>query len=158
MNKHTAKKTLTLGVALIGLAFGSLDARNSPAADTFLSAAEPHGTWMHLNWYGWFEVTYYPYVYHLEHGWQMVAGAGKDSVVVYDYGLCSYVMTNETVYPWIYKYGTNESWYRFAGKVGSQERWFQLAVVPALIEESTLRDVVLPDSMLKKIIEIDIIP
>lgn len=108
------------------------------AESSLLDNCEIHGSWAHSSWYGWFEFASYPYVYHLEHGWQYVAQADQDGASVYDYGLASYLMVNRASYPWIYKYGKNASWYFYfqGGQAGN--RWFALPAQDVYVQEKAV--------------------
>jgi hypothetical protein len=47
--------------------------------------------WMSSSWFGVFNVTYYPWIYHVQHGWLYVLGTDPNSI---------WLWTPDTVVPW----------------------------------------------------------
>jgi len=92
--------------------------------DPLEAATDHEGGWAQSTWFGFFWRSGKSHVWHAEHGWEFIPKGNSDSVMIYDYGLESWVWNNETVYPHTYKYGDDASWmwYLKGGQPG--ERWF----------------------------------
>jgi len=74
--------------------------------------------WKHSSWFGFYNDTWSPWLYHLEHGFIYLAdGASVESVFLWDPSLESWIFTTPATYPDLYAF-TEGSWiYYFAGTV-----------------------------------------
>ncbi len=67
--------------------------------------------WWASTWYGDYNVEYWPWIYHSEHGWQyVIAGSDPDTIFLWDVGLEAWIFVNESNYRWIYLYGQKDGW------------------------------------------------
>ena len=88
------------------------DAFTPPAPDNPFSILENLGNnWRESDWLGLVNDTYYPWVYHLDHGWWYFVYRKQDSAIfVYDLSLQSWLYTGETFYPYLFALGQINSW------------------------------------------------
>lgn len=102
---------------------------NSAAIDQFPSSSIYQEGWLENSWYGWMNAEAYPYILHLNHGYQMVGEESTpNTLYVYDYALKAWLFSNVAIYPNLYHYGI-EKWLYFLETSGAEEgseRWFYL--------------------------------
>ncbi len=83
-----------------------------PALDSF--RGEPidgFAGWMASPWYLNYNVDFWPWIYHDEHGWQFVdSGSTEDVIFVWDFGLGEWLFLNENTYRWMFLFGDNTGW------------------------------------------------
>jgi hypothetical protein len=82
--------------------------------------------WMSSSWFGIFNETYYPWIYHQQHGWMYVFGTDPGSIWLWtpDTGApwTGFLWTSSTVYPWLWS-DKQQTWLYYA--VGSSNpRYF----------------------------------
>jgi len=87
-------------------------------------ATDAGGGWLQSGWYGWFNDLLYPFIYHLEHGWQYCLGDSQDNLSVYDYSLQCWFSVRRQRYPLIYLSGRHAGWYWYFKGGQSPNRWF----------------------------------
>jgi hypothetical protein len=105
------------------------------------SGATPHdNNWRFSTWYGWFQDHAYPYILHQEHGWQLILVEDLNNLILWDFGLNSYLWISQTYYPYFYKFGNNSGWYFFYAGSVSSNRWFRQLSTGVDIHEGALRD------------------
>ncbi len=89
------------------------------------------GHWFESNQMGIFWRAGKSHVWHNQHGWQKLL-KGTFEIMLFDYGTDSWMWTDETKYPYMYRYGTNPGWiyYEEGGTPGkrvfyhvSQQKW-----------------------------------
>ncbi|MDX2109844.1 MAG: lamin tail domain-containing protein [Verrucomicrobiota bacterium] len=66
------------------------------------------GLW-HSAWYGDIWPDSYPWIWHLEHGWQFTVYAGGGSLWLFDVGLNTWIWTSPVVYPFVFD-GSRSIW------------------------------------------------
>jgi len=77
--------------------------------------------WKNSSWFGTFNVTYYPWIYHQQHGWMYVFGSDSTSIWLWTSDM-GYLWTSSTVYPWLWS-NTQQTWLYYS--VGSSNpRYF----------------------------------
>ncbi len=82
--------------------------------------------WLASSWYLDYNIDYWPWIFHDEHGWQYVASSSTSDVIfLWDLGLEQWVFLNEDSYRWLYLYGPNEGWIYALGDNASGRRFFQ---------------------------------
>ncbi len=83
--------------------------------------------WKASSWYKNYNVDFWPWIYHDEHGWQFVdAGSTAAVTFVFDLGLDSWVFINEGAYRWIFVFGgPNAGWIFTFGDNSPDSRFFQ---------------------------------
>jgi subtilase family serine protease len=82
--------------------------------------------WMSSSWFGVFNVTYYPWIYHAQHGWLYVSGTDPASIWLWTPDTAvpwtGFLWTSSTVYPWLWS-DTQRTWLYYS--VGSSNpRYF----------------------------------
>lgn len=82
--------------------------------------------WRTSNWFGIYQVAYWPWVYHQENGWQYVSQGDSDAnIYVWDAGLTAWCFIGESSYRWIYLYGEREGWVWVFSDNTPERRFFQ---------------------------------
>ncbi len=68
--------------------------------------------WRTSPWYFNYNIDFWPWIYHDEHGWQYVAAASASDVIfLWDLGLGQWIFFNENSYRWIFIFGgENAGW------------------------------------------------
>ncbi len=62
--------------------------------------------WRFSTWFGTYFVGFFPWIYHLEHGWQYVSGEStEDEIFVYDLILGDWLFFSDLTYRWWYEFG-----------------------------------------------------
>ncbi len=83
-----------------------------PALDSF--SGEPIDSfpgWRASPWYLNYNVDFWPWIYHDEHGWQFVDSGSIEAVIfVWDFGLGQWLFLNENTYRWMFLFGDNSGW------------------------------------------------
>lgn len=83
---------------------------NAQALEAFPNATIATDGWLESDWYGWLLADPFPYVQHLNHGYQYIDPASSTSVFyIYDYKLQSWLYTTSALYshqngPYLYAY------------------------------------------------------
>ena len=109
-----------------------------PALDPFFNGASALGNdWYYLafddaDFFGYFNVLHYPYVYHIDLGWEYVQDAadGKSGVYLYDFASQSWFYTSPTfAFPYLYDFRLNAMVYYYPdtnapGRYDSDPRYF----------------------------------
>ena len=97
---------------------------NATADDTdgWYSEASDLG-WHWLDWFGYFNSSEDPWLYHNDHGWTYVfpSVTDTDSVYLWDNSMQSVLWTSETVYPFMYRF-SDGTWIWYL-KGSSKPRW-----------------------------------
>jgi hypothetical protein len=66
--------------------------------------------WKYSSWFGYYNATWDPWIYHLEHEFIYLAGgASEDSIFLWDSSLESWLFTTPQIYPTFYAFA-EESW------------------------------------------------
>ncbi|MEX0332380.1 MAG: fibronectin type III domain-containing protein [Puniceicoccaceae bacterium] len=81
--------------------------------------------WLNLGWFGWFKETSAEWIYHAEHGNQYVSGTSQASLFLYDVETAGWFWTSNSVYPYLYRFGTNQGWYWYYRNAEPGNRWFK---------------------------------
>ena len=68
--------------------------------------------WKSSSWYLNYNVDFWPWIYHDEHGWQFVSGQStEDDIFLWDLGLQNWIFLNESFYRWLFVFGgSNTGW------------------------------------------------
>jgi hypothetical protein len=70
---------------------------------------------MQSSWFGVFNETYYPWIWHQQHGWMYVFGTDPSSIWLYnETGSMGFLWTGSTVYPWMWS-DTEQTWLYYGG-------------------------------------------
>lgn len=80
-------------------------------AQVYFDGGNYSSGWCDNSWYGLFYADYWPWIYHLSHGWQYAWGDGELSILPYDQRL-GWLWTKMSYYPFIYSF-VDERWYWF---------------------------------------------
>jgi subtilisin family serine protease len=84
-------------------------------------ASNQGGGWKRSSWFGDFNDTYYPWIYHAQHGWMYVFGTNPSSIWLWTTDM-GFLWTGNTVYPWLWR-DKDSTWVYYL--MGSQSpRWF----------------------------------
>ncbi|MGO9347798.1 MAG: hypothetical protein ACLPZJ_15600, partial [Terriglobales bacterium] len=67
--------------------------------------------------FGYYSLTYYPFLYHYGLGWEYVydANDGVGGVYFYDFGLKAFLYTNPSSFPFLYDYSSKSFLYYYSG-------------------------------------------
>jgi len=77
--------------------------------------------WKHSSWFGTFNETYYPWIWHQQHGWMYAFGTDPGSIWLWTPDL-GFLWTGSGVYPWLWS-NTQQTWLYYS--VGSSNpRYF----------------------------------
>ena len=77
--------------------------------------------WYWLDWFGHFNTAYYPWVYHLQHGWMYPVGTDSTSIWLWTSDM-DWLWTSDTIYPYLYRY-SDAAWLWYL-KDSFSPRWF----------------------------------
>jgi len=77
--------------------------------------------WKHSSWFGTFNLSHYPWIYHQQHGWMYVFGNDSASLWLWTPGM-GFLWTSSTVYPWLWS-NTQQTWLYYS-KGSSNPRYF----------------------------------
>ena len=67
--------------------------------------------WMASPWYLNYNIDFWPWIYHDEHGWQFVSENSTEEVIyLWDLGLGDWLFLNENTYRWMFIFGDNSGW------------------------------------------------
>jgi hypothetical protein len=87
-------------------------------------ATEHKDSWLSLGWFGWFADMNEGWIYHLEHGYQLVAGEDTGSFYFYDASISSWFWTSDADYPYLYRLGESSGWFWYYPNGHPGSRWF----------------------------------
>ena len=71
-------------------------------------ATDLGGGWKRSSWFGDFNVTYYPWIYHAQHGWMYTFGTDPTSIWLWTTDL-GFLWTGSGVYSWLWS-DTKHTW------------------------------------------------
>ena len=100
------------------------DTTGDDTALWYSEASELGGDWYWLDWFGYFNSSQDPWLYHNEHGWLYLfpSVTDTDSVYMWDNSMQSILWTSQAVYPSMYRFSDSTwIWYQ---KGSSNPRWF----------------------------------
>ncbi len=80
------------------------------------------GGWVWLNWFGAFNLTNEPWIFHEDHGWLYPFAEGSDGIFFWEGEMNSIIWTSEVVYPSIYRFSDGK--WLFYQKGSKNPRWF----------------------------------
>ena len=82
---------------------GEIRGQVLPAAGGIWDAAEDLSEgWRFLEWFGFFNITHQPWIYHLDHGFLRTVSKDTNSIWFYTTDM-GYLWTNSVVYPLFYR-------------------------------------------------------
>ena len=82
--------------------------------------------WRASSWYMNFNVDFLPWIFHDEHGWQLVdSGSTEEVIFLWDLGLGEWLFLNENTYRWMFLFGDNSGWIFTFGDNTPDRRFFQ---------------------------------
>ncbi len=134
----TAIVTITIRpideTGLLGLSVTSLDNIDfaGPADIALLRDPEIPGSRV-SPWYLNYNITYWPWIEHEEHGWQYIfENEAEEGIFIWDLGLDAWLFLNAETYRWIYLYGENPGWVWTFEDNNPNRRFFQRASAGSL--------------------------
>jgi hypothetical protein len=78
--------------------------------------------WKWVNWFGYLNTNYDPWIYHEDHGWLYPFGTSTADLVFWDPQMNAFWWTTQTQYPYVYRF-SDGAWLYY--QVGSSDpRWF----------------------------------
>ncbi len=98
------------------------------AESDFLGGSPIDGNpgWNSSPWYLNYNVDFWPWIYHDEHGWQFViANSSEGEVFLWDFGLSQWLFFNENTYRWMFLFGDAPGWVWTFPDNTPQRRFFQ---------------------------------
>ncbi len=98
----------------------------NPEPDTppapFDDAVSLGDNWWNSEWFGDLNLEFYPWVFHLQHGWMFVFdGANRDSMFLYDLSLEGWFWTSSTEYPNLFSFSRPGWVFYFRGTSGPRQ-------------------------------------
>jgi hypothetical protein len=109
------------GRALAETAAVVFDGNNISLPSPWDAATDMGGGWKNSSWFGTFNVSYYPWIYHKQHGWMYVYGSDSSSIWLWTSDM-GFLWTGSGVYPWLWS-NTQQTWLYYS--VGSSNpRYF----------------------------------
>jgi len=67
--------------------------------------------WKASSWYLNYNVDFWPWIYHDEHGWQFVdSGSTEEVIFVWDFGLGEWLFLNQSTYRWQFLFSDTPGW------------------------------------------------
>ncbi len=67
--------------------------------------------WRESTWYLNYNIEFFPWIFHDEHGWQFVFdGSTTDVIFLFDLGLDNWIFLNESTYRWEFLFGAEPGW------------------------------------------------
>ena len=84
-------------------------------------ATDLGGGWKRSSWFGDFNVTYYPWIYHAQHGWMYNFGVDSSSIWFWTSDL-GFLWTCSDVYCWLWS--DKEQTWLYYSKGSKSPRWF----------------------------------
>ena len=110
-------------VGKMSSADGSLQAGYVAAPNLlWRGAVELDGGWEWLSWFGYFNTTYAPWIWHQTLGWLYPYGNSTDSVWFWDQAMNGFWWTNRAIYPYLYRAGDGAWLFYVEGS--SNPQWF----------------------------------
>ena len=82
---------------------GDYDAFVAEIEGTPWNATDAGDGWMWLQWFGYFNANYYPWIYHSTLGWLYAFGASSNSIWFWDQTMSAFLWTNASIYPFAYR-------------------------------------------------------
>jgi uncharacterized protein YkwD len=79
------------------------------AGGPWSGAADLGGGWRWLSWFGSFNVSSEPWIYHAQHGWLYTLGTSVSNMWFWDVEMGAPWWTSDTLYPYLYR-STDASW------------------------------------------------
>jgi len=93
-----------------------------PSSSSWWDAATDLGSgWRNSSWFGIFNVTYYPWIYHKQHGWMYVYGNDPTSMWLWTSDM-GFLWTGSGTYPWLWS-DTQQTWLYYSAGT-SAPRYF----------------------------------
>ncbi len=82
--------------------------------------------WRASSWYQSYNVDFWPWIFHDEHGWQFVSSSStRDEIYVWDSGFTEWLFVNENNYRWMFLFGVNGGWIFSFDDNTPERRFFQ---------------------------------
>ncbi len=82
--------------------------------------------WRASQWYLNYNVDFWPWIYHDEHGWQFVSeNSSEDIILLFDLGLEEWIFLNANTYRWFFLFSNTPGWIWTFGGNTPIRRWFQ---------------------------------
>ncbi len=94
-----------------------------PVLAYFPGASALAGGWFRSGWFGVFHGGAFPWIWHNRHGWLYCAGAGGNSLWLYDSAL-DWLWTSPAAYPFLWRASSGEWLWFYTGS--KNPRWFYL--------------------------------
>lgn len=96
----------------VGILQASLDDLARPG--NFFGSTEIDGFpgWRSSPWYGNYNVDFYPWIFHDDHGWQYISeGASSEAgIFLFDLGIGQWLYFSSDTFRWMYMFGAEEGW------------------------------------------------
>ena len=92
---------------------GALSHGQGHAAESVFGGVELGEGWFFSEWYGYYNVSYDPWIFHKEHEWQLLyEGETDGEVYLFDLQLLDWWFTSESIYPAFYDFDLRSwSWF-----------------------------------------------
>jgi len=81
------------------------------------------GGWKWTNWFGYYNTSNEPWIYHQQHGWLYPFDSDNSAVFFWYNDMQQFVWTNPATYPNLYRFGANATWLWYL-KDSANPRWF----------------------------------
>ena len=123
--KHPHGSLTLLGTTLYGMTYDGGTSNNGVVfalrMGPWIAAADLGNGWYWSSWFGYFNASHDPWIFHLQHGWMYCIGTDPSSLWLYDLSM-GWLWTGSTTYSYLYSSSDNAwLWY----EVGTASpRWF----------------------------------
>ena len=104
----------SIKVCILSVIYIATGGSLSHGQDDVLGGVDLGGGWFFSEWYGYYNASYHPWIFHNEHGFQFLSEAepGGD-LYLFDLALSDWWFTTETIYPAFYAFGLQTWSYYF---------------------------------------------
>ena len=120
-NSAAAAIFAELGVGGTIVTYGITASTPAPFEDS----VELGAGWRFSEWFGSFNTSFFPWIFHSEHSWMYVfEESTADDIFFYDLRLEGWLFTSSGVYPSMYSFGRNAWIFYFVGVGATGQRWF----------------------------------
>lgn len=96
--------------------------RNAASAGPWIGSVELGQGWKYLDWFGYFNDQWAPWIYHLQLGWIYSSSQNSSDIQLYSQDLDTWFWTAAGLFPWMYSPG--ESAWLYYLRDSFAPRWF----------------------------------
>ncbi|MGC8494288.1 MAG: hypothetical protein ACP5SH_21395, partial [Syntrophobacteraceae bacterium] len=114
----------TWGWTCAGLNGGTKANCSANALGDLWEGAKDYGSgWKYFSWFGYFNTSSVPWIYHMTLGWLYPFGTSTDNLWCWDPRMKTFWWTSAAVYPWVYR-ASDRAWLYYDVTVSNPRRFF----------------------------------